>query len=124
MGRLFYFALGFLAGMWVSGWLERDRDTFVEQWFADPGREFTPVKNEAPAGRLRTAVQAPDDFSQIKGIGPAFAQALNEIGIHTFADLSRETAQGLADKLPVRVYAERIEREAWIEQARRLKGKG
>lgn len=124
MGRLFYFALGFLAGMWVSSWLERDRDPNVEQAYAGPRREFTPVRNEAPASRLRSAMKMPDDFSQIKGIGPAFAQALHEIGIQTFAELARETAEGLADKLPVRVYAERIEREGWIEQARRLANKG
>lgn len=60
----------------------------------------------------------PDPLIEINGIGPAYEQALNAIGIFTFAQLARQDADALAARLPVRVAAARIRREGWIEQAR------
>lgn len=62
--------------------------------------------------------QQPDPLIEINGIGPAYEQALQAIGITTFAQLARQDADALAARLPVRVTAERIRREGWIEQAR------
>ena len=62
--------------------------------------------------------QQPDPLVEINGIGPAYEQALNAIGIFTFDQLARQDADALAARLPVRVTAGRIRREGWIEQAR------
>jgi large subunit ribosomal protein L21 len=64
-----------------------------------------------------------DPLTEINGIGPAFEKALNAIGIRSFADLARQDADDLAQRLPVRVTADRIRRDEWIEQAR-LKAEG
>jgi predicted flap endonuclease-1-like 5' DNA nuclease len=63
---------------------------------------------------------AKDDLTLINGIGPAFERALNAVGIHSFAQLARQTPEELASQLAARVTAERIRRDRWIEQAREL----
>lgn len=80
------------------------------------GRRQETVKNPAAPVTSRE----PDPLTEINGIGPAFEQALNALGIRTFADLARQNADDLARRLSarVRVTAERIRRDGWIEQAR------
>ena len=78
-------------------------------------RVWQPEPVRAPG---RPAEQS-DPLTEINGIGPAFEQALNAIGIFTFAQLARQDADTLADRLAgMRVTAERIVRDQWIEQAR------
>lgn len=80
------------------------------------GQLSTPARpRPAQAG---TDGQQPDPLTEINGIGPAFEQALNAIGIFTFAQLAQQDVDTLAARLPVRVTAERIHRDGWIEQAR------
>jgi predicted flap endonuclease-1-like 5' DNA nuclease len=61
-----------------------------------------------------------DDLTLINGVGPAFARALNTLGIHTFAQLAEQNAADLAGRMTARITAERILRDRWIEQAREL----
>jgi hypothetical protein len=64
-----------------------------------------------------------DDLQQIKGIGQVIAQAMNSVGIHRYADLTKFTPDSLADVLRVEIVSvspKRIEREDWIGQARAL----
>ena len=61
-----------------------------------------------------------DDLMAVVGIGPAFAQVLQDAGIRTLEQLARQDADKLAAQLGQRVPAERIKRERWIEQAREL----
>jgi predicted flap endonuclease-1-like 5' DNA nuclease len=68
-----------------------------------------------PGARVRVDLQA------IRGIGPRFEEQLRSIGIATYeavAALSSEDVQRIAALLRIR--PERIERGAWIEQARQL----
>ena len=60
----------------------------------------------------------PDDLTTINGIGPSFAKALNAMGIRTFAQLATQDPDDLAQRMAVRVTADRIRRDKWIEQAR------
>ncbi len=65
-----------------------------------------------------------DDLETIKGVGPAFADALNIIGIRRFADLAQYTpdqlSTALLEQASARVPPERIEADNWIGQAREL----
>lgn len=97
IGRLIIFLFGIFFG-------------FALGQVANPARP-RPAQ-PAPGG------QQPDPLIEINGIGPAYEQALNAIGITTFAQLAQQDADALAARLPVRVTAERIRREGWIEQAR------
>lgn len=75
-------------------------------------RMMQPRPLYAPA---ETTPVSPDSLTDIKGIGPAFEQALNAIGIRTFADLARQRPEALAAQLGARVTVERV--RGWIEQA-------
>jgi diguanylate cyclase (GGDEF)-like protein len=62
-----------------------------------------------------------DDLRQIRGIGPAFERAFHELGIVTFAqiaDMNWQQMNSVAAHLNTR--PERIVREGWLKQARRL----
>jgi predicted flap endonuclease-1-like 5' DNA nuclease len=79
--------------------------------------------------RLRGATQPRrtqqrDDLQLIRGVGPRLAEQLYELGVAKFETIAQWTAPDLlrvADHLCIR--AERIERDAWIEQARALQGR-
>jgi predicted flap endonuclease-1-like 5' DNA nuclease len=62
---------------------------------------------------------APDDFTRIDGIGPAYARALYELGINTFAGLAQADPDEVATRID-RLSAGRIRREDWIGQAAAL----
>lgn len=71
-----------------------------------------------PAGIARP--DQPDDLKMIAGIGPRIEATLNELGIHTFAQISR---WGRAERAWVDAHLNfhgRIEREDWVRQAEAL----
>ncbi len=76
-----------------------------------------PVEAERPETPPFKAAE-PDDLTAIKGIGPKYARALNEIGITTFAQLAQEDPESLAAKLGVAESV--IRRQDWIGQAARM----
>jgi len=60
-----------------------------------------------------------DDLDKINGIGPVFAQALNQMGTHTFIQIARwkpEDIEKVAKKLDTD--PERINRDNWIADAK------
>jgi len=62
----------------------------------------------------------PDDLTQIKGLGPRAAEKLNALGVTTLAEIARWTADDIA-RIDADIQGRgRIEREAWVEQARDL----
>lgn len=79
--------------------------------------EESPEEAEAPE-----APESADDFTQIRGIGPRFAQALRDAGITTFAALARETPDTLAELMApyAAVRPQRIRDFDWIGQAKAL----
>ncbi|MAS33212.1 MAG: hypothetical protein CL610_04345 [Anaerolineaceae bacterium] len=112
MSRLIAFILGMVAGL------------FFGRLMSPPPIMPPPAKTPVPASKPRAPepkrAPTPDALTEIDGIGPAFAQALNAIGIHTFAELARQNPDDLAAQLPARINADRIRRDGWIEQAQRL----
>ncbi|MGD8855192.1 MAG: hypothetical protein PVG33_02610 [Chloroflexota bacterium] len=66
-----------------------------------------------------------DDLELIEGIGPRYAKALHEAGIHRFTQFGSYNSaqvlhQEIFEKTGVNVSAERIENEKWIEQAAKI----
>lgn len=62
-----------------------------------------------------------DDLTEIRGIGPAFERALNNMGIVTFQQIAQWDATNLkqiADKLET--LPDRITRDQWIARAKKL----
>lgn len=80
---------------------------------AEPDTGFDDVDDAGPDG--------PDDLRQIDGVGPVLERTLHRLGITTFRQVATLTPDDVR-----RVGAEfgqfrdRIEREQWVEQARRL----
>ncbi|MPZ88685.1 MAG: hypothetical protein GEU81_11555 [Nitriliruptorales bacterium] len=63
----------------------------------------------------------PDDLGQIDGVGPVLERTLRRLGITTFrqiASLTPEEARRVGAEFGQ--FGDRIEREHWVEQARRL----
>jgi predicted flap endonuclease-1-like 5' DNA nuclease len=105
MLKLRYLLLGLLLGMLLAWYWNAEHTTSEAQPVNVPPR---PEKK-----------QSKDLLTEIDGIGPAYERALNALGIFTFAQLAQQKADVLAAGLPARVTAERIQREKWIEQARK-----
>src|SRR5690606_35928416 len=65
-----------------------------------------------------------DDLKRIKGIGPQMEEALNQIGIHTFAQVGRMTEReyDLLDSI-TGSFPGRAQRDDWAGQARKLNDK-
>lgn len=118
MARLVYFLLGLLVGRWLS--------ELMREWAeAPPVDESTPLpRASAPLPKRSVAQEsavAPDDLTQITGLGPTAAKALNDIGIWTYAQLAQQSEEDLISRLPTRV-GTRVGRDKWIEQAKKLSG--
>jgi capsular exopolysaccharide synthesis family protein len=62
-------------------------------------------------------VQVKNPLPEINGIGPTYEKALNAIGILTFAQLAEQDPDDLANRINVKLTAQRIRRDRWIEQA-------
>ena len=55
----------------------------------------------------------------IRGIGPTYARRLHEMGIHTFADVAKQTPERLAEIVKLRSWQQQSP-AAWIEEAQGL----
>lgn len=75
--------------------------------------------DEMQTGVIRVGT---DDFMQIRGVGKRNQHRLNEAGIYTFEQLAQQTPAELAALLndAANITAERIEKQDWTGQARRL----
>jgi predicted flap endonuclease-1-like 5' DNA nuclease len=61
-----------------------------------------------------------DDLTQIRGIGPKFAQTLKDHGITSYRKLASLTPQEIEELEEKLGFSGRFERENWVEQAREL----
>ncbi len=86
-------------------------ETGVEAPAAGVNQQFEALS--APRG-------APDDLKKIAGLGPVIEQKLNDMGVFHFwqiASFSPEDAARVDEALAIKG---RVERDGWIEQAKRL----
>lgn len=65
-----------------------------------------------------------DDLKRIKGIGKVYEGRLNEIGIFTFAQISKLQGKGIEAIEALTGFPGRIQREDWVGQATLLKDGG
>jgi predicted flap endonuclease-1-like 5' DNA nuclease len=133
------FWLGLVAGLmigwlveWIIDWRFWRRDLYTSldlerQWrkeLSAAQKEIRQLQAQLTehAGSSGDAVDDEihrDPLEQIDGIDPAFEQRLNEAGIFTFAQLSTASAEQVAELVQPEAW-QRIDPEAWIEQAKQL----
>jgi predicted flap endonuclease-1-like 5' DNA nuclease/predicted nuclease with TOPRIM domain len=98
-----------------------DGGAMAEAAAADAADDDTNDYSDSPP---RAAGEARDDLQQIKGVGPAIENTLNELGIyryHQISEMSEYDIDRVARKL--RGFRSRIYREDWIGQARILRSR-
>jgi len=83
------------------------------------------IESGKPAAKTKNdsgqSIQSSDDLKQISGIGPGLEKKLKEAGIVTLKQISELSDQGIADlEETVIRFSGRINREQWVEQARKL----
>jgi predicted flap endonuclease-1-like 5' DNA nuclease len=90
-------------------------------WLAQSKREILPgpiivrKDQEEPKVDVKEIAEptTTDDLSRIRGVGPAYAQRLNEAGIYTFEQLARTSPENLRQVTKDR----RWDPEEWIAEA-------
>jgi molybdopterin-containing oxidoreductase family membrane subunit len=75
----------------------------------------------ASIGTFDASKDKADDLKKVKGIGPKMEQTLNQIGIFTFAQVSRMTGKeyDLLDSI-TEAFPGRAQRDDWAGQAKKL----
>lgn len=90
---------------------------------AEPAHE--PAHEPAPAPAPAAAASAgPDDLKQLSGVGPALEKKLHDAGVTTFAQIAAWSATDIAEMDEKLSFKGRIERDGWVEQAKRLASGG
>lgn len=89
-----------------------------------PAPDASAAKAETQTGVRPETQNVPDaerdDLKRIKGIGPKNEEALNELGIFTFAQIAAWTPENIDWIEDFLSFPGRIEREDWIKQAVQL----
>lgn len=76
-------------------------------------------KIEESGSKVQLVYKRADHLEDINGIGPVFAQRLNEAGINTFADLAAQTPERVKEIISPKNW-QAVDPEGWISQARQL----
>ncbi len=86
---------------------------------APPSPEPAPGPTAAVAAGSSDAA---DDLTKIKGVGPKLQDKLHGLGIRTYRQIADLTAADIARIDETLNFRGRIEREAWVDQAKALVG--
>jgi large subunit ribosomal protein L21 len=86
----------------------------------DAAPAAAPAKKAAPKKAAPAADAGADDLKQLSGVGPALEKKLLEAGVTTFAQIAAWTDADVAEMDEKLSFKGRIEREGWIEQAKKL----
>ncbi|HLA44138.1 MAG TPA: DUF4332 domain-containing protein [Aggregatilineales bacterium] len=125
-----YFSLGLGISLLIGYWLKqeelRNRKLITREPEKPSGDEDSPVVlsqktlNAAKKTPPPIPAEAADDLTQLRGVGPRTAEALQAIGITSYRQIASASAENLLSRLQdVRgITAQKI--ESWIEQAAEL----
>ncbi|MEL6410160.1 MAG: 50S ribosomal protein L21 [Pseudomonadota bacterium] len=87
---------------------------------AEPKKEAPKAEAPKKAAPTKAATAEADDLKQLSGVGPALEKKLHENGVTTFAQIAAWTEDDVAAMDEKLSFKGRIEREGWIEQAKKL----
>lgn len=69
----------------------------------------------------KTPPTKPDDLTKMKGIAKVLEQRLHEFGIYTYEQIASWTEDQIKELSSRLAFKDRIHREKWVEQAKRLR---
>ena len=78
------------------------------------------ARKAAPKKAAKATAGAGDDLKALSGVGPALEKKLHESGVTTFAQIAAWTEKDVAEMDEKLAFKGRIEREGWVEQAKKL----
>ncbi len=87
---------------------------------AEPKAEKKAAPKKAAPKKEAKADAGADDLKTLSGVGPALEKKLHAAGVTTFAQVAAWTADDVAAMDEKLSFKGRIEREGWIEQAKKL----
>lgn len=96
---------------------EKSISDFTAQ-VADAGLTIDDLRAQLE-GMAQKVPQAEDQLERVKGIGAVFAGRLKAAGIHTFAQLAQLTPERVEEIINPEEW-QKIEADAWIEEAARF----
>jgi len=79
-----------------------------------------PKEEKKAAPKKAAKAEGGDDLKQLSGVGPALEKKLHEAGVTTFAQIAAWTEVDIAEMDEKLSFKGRIEREGWVEQAKKL----
>lgn len=90
-----------------------------------PAKKAPAAKKDAEAAPAKKAEAMPategaDDLKQLSGVGPALEKKLHANGVTTFAQIAAWGPEDIAEFDEKLSFKGRIEREGWVEQAKKL----
>ena len=83
------------------------------------GAGITDGITDGTASDVAAGEDAPDKLQRIKGIGPVFAQRLNEAGVYTFAQLAATPPDTIVEAVQAQEW-QAVDPASWIAAAREL----
>ncbi|MBU1225673.1 MAG: hypothetical protein KJ698_00485 [Actinobacteria bacterium] len=106
----------FLDRFEADDWVGQARRLIEARGGTVPTAPLAPIRLTPPP-----AAAAPDDLTEIKGIGPFIQATLNDLGVNTFSQIAAWTDEDVEEfGEALVIFQGRITREGWVDQARRL----
>lgn len=87
---------------------------------AAPKKAEAKTAAEKPAPKKAAAESDADDLKLLSGVGPVLEKKLNEAGVTSFAQIAGWSAKDIEEFDEKLSFKGRIEREGWVEQAKKL----
>ena len=84
---------------------------------AEPKKEDAPKAAAKPAAKAETGA---DDLKKLSGVGPVLEEKLNAAGVTSFAQIAAWGPKEIEEFDEKLSFKGRIEREGWVEQAKKL----
>ena len=83
-------------------------------------KKAEPKAEKKAAPKKAAKAEGGDDLKQLSGVGPALEKKLHEAGVTTFAQIAAWKADDIAAMDEKLSFKGRIEREGWVDQAKKL----
>ena len=98
---------------------EKKAEPKAEKKAAPKVEKKAEAKKAAPKKAAKAEAGA-DDLTQISGVGPVIVKKLNALGVTTFAQIAAWTPEDVAEMDEKLSFKGRIDRDGWLEQAKKL----